>query len=649
MKKLLSLIITVTTVYGCQEDILTETQEDFPATHTTTVCSSDYYWCDGVKIPLTINEDKMYVLVEASKLADIRKSAINTRAGWKSTGTNEIYATLGIRSLVEPSMQRSLMSLTLDRSEQKSIDPKDVVYAAPYYRTNEGAEIGITNVFSVQLTGHQDLVKIQKIAKDYKLELLGNNEFDPSIYYLSCTKESKGNALEMANLMYESGAFAYATPEFIVESIPTADPNDTYFNRQWNLKNTSSSKIDIKYVHAMSAYTFPHIDDIIVAVVDNGVYNNHEDLPLHNISYNAHTGKSPSGLYGDHGTKVAGVIGATSNNGKGIAGVASGVKIMPVSICYTKDADRLGISASTTTDFANAIRFAANNGARVINNSWSFNTTSPISEINNAITYAHGKGCIVVFASGNDSGAVSQPAAGAPSATLVVGAIEQDGYRAPYSNYGSSLDVIAPGTEIWTTTWTGGYDYVDGTSFAAPHVSGIVALIWARDPDLQAWRVRNIIEQSARKVGSNAYETTPERLNGLWNKFAGYGLVDAYAAVSAVSGTAPSAASIGTSLSVVEPGNLSLMGLGYEAWNIAYLARGSGHATCYIEDYDPSVTYLWSSTLPPYTGEGSEFTVNFASDGDEPVLHNIECRAEKNGLSTTSGIHLAVIPQRYSY
>lgn len=341
-------------------------------------------WCDGVKIPLTVNENKSYVLVETAKIESVRKSAVNIRGG--NTRTIDNYAALGIRSSKEFRMQKSLTSFTLDNAQQKSINPQDVVYEAPYFKTSDGADLGITNVFSVQLTGEQDLAKLQKIAEEYNLEILGENEFDPSIYYLSCTKESKGNALEMANFMYESGAFEYATPEFIVESMPDAAPNDTYFSYQWNLKNVSYSGIDINYVNARNAFAFPYINDIIVAVVDNGVYNNHDDLHLYNVSYNAHTGGIPSGLYGDHGTKVAGVIGATANNGKGIAGVASGVKIMPISICYTDN--ELGIAASTTTNFANAIRFAANtnNGARVINNSWSFDTSSPISEINNAVT-----------------------------------------------------------------------------------------------------------------------------------------------------------------------------------------------------------------------------------------------------------------------
>ena len=212
-----------------------------------------------------------------------------------------------------------------------------------------------------------------------------------------------------------------------------------------------------------------------------------------------------------------------------------------------------------------------------------------------------------------------------------------------------NVHVVAPGREIWTTDVTGGYTCVSGTSFAAPHVSGIVALIWATDPDLSVWRVRNIIEQTTRKIGGNTYGVDPLRLNGLWNQFVGYGLVNAYAAVSAVSRPAPTAPNIGTSLSEVEPGDLSMMGLGYDKWNIAYLARGEGQATCSIENYDSSVTYVWSSTLPPYTGEGFTFTVDFASDTDEPVLHDIECRVLKNGLSTSSGVHLALIPQGYSY
>lgn len=454
----------------------------------------------------------------------------------------------------------------------------------------------------------------------------------------------------MANLIYESGLVEYAAPEFILESSPASAPNDTYFTAQWNLNNTTYPIADINYSETMNSFTFPYIDDIIVAVVDNGVYANHEDLPLYNVSYNAHTGTTPSGLYGDHGTLVAGVIGATTNNSKGIAGVASGVKIMPISICYTADGQRLGIAASTSTAFANAIRFAANNGAKVINNSWSFSTSSPMSEINNAIIYAHSKGCVVVFASGNDSGAVSQPAAGAPSATLVVGSIKQDGYKASYSNYGSSLDLVAPGSGIWTTTWTGGYSSASGTSFAAPHVSGIVALIWARNPSLKAWRVLDIIEQSVRKVGMNEYLGVEERLNGSWNQFFGYGLINAYTAASAATGQAPSSPIINIELlTEIDFNDLLSMELDEaNAWDIIYLARTPFNVTAVIENYDPSAAYQWTSTLSPYYGFSSTFTVEYSSVS-EPELHEITCKILKDGYTETTGISIVLIPYNYSY
>ena len=187
-----------------------------------------------MKIPLTVNENKSYVLVETAKFESVRKSAVNIRRG--NTRTIDNYAALGIRSSKEFRMQKSLTSFTLDNAQQKSINPQDVVYEAPYFKTSDGADLGITNVFRVQLTGEQDLAKLQKIAEEYNLEILGENKF-----------------------------------EFIVESMPDAAPNDTYFSYQWNLKNVSYPGIDINYVNARNAFAFPYINDIIVAVVDNGV------------------------------------------------------------------------------------------------------------------------------------------------------------------------------------------------------------------------------------------------------------------------------------------------------------------------------------------------------------------------------------------
>lgn len=291
MKKQLTFIFALTALYGCQEYITTEgPKENVPATRADVDLSDNYYWCDGVKIPLTVNENKLFVLVETAKFESVSKLAVNAGGKLENSKTIEDYAALGIISSgKEAGMQRSLTSFTLDKTDLKSVDTKEVVYVAPYFKTDDGADIGITNVFSVQLKRGDDLAKLRKIAEENNLDMLGENQFDTSIYYLSCTNESKGNALEMANFMYESGAFEYATPEFLVESMPAVDPNDTHFGSQWGLKNNSYPGIDINYGNAMSLVSTSNLSNISVAVVDNGLFP-HTDIPSRLGGYNAHTG-----------------------------------------------------------------------------------------------------------------------------------------------------------------------------------------------------------------------------------------------------------------------------------------------------------------------------------------------------------------------
>lgn len=485
-------------------------------------------WSNGVKIPLIKDENKSYVIVKSESYKSIENSILSNTIHTHSIND---YAPLAIKSSRSSDKSLGLKAFTIDNNSSIRLAQDDIVYCAPYFKTSNGSEIGITNIISVQISGSQGCTKLQEIAEECNLEFLGENKYDPQVYYLSCSKESQGNALEMANYIYESGICTYAEPEFIIESRPNTYPNDQHFVDQWNLLNNLYPAYDINYVNTIADFSFQNINDIIVAVVDNGIYNNHEDLPLYHVSYDAHTENTPSFLYGSHGTVVAGVIGATSNNSLGITGIASGIKIMPISICYTADGERLGISASTPTQFANAIRFAADNGASIINNSWAFKTTNPINQINSAINYAHTKGCVVVFASGNDNGAVSQPAAGSPANTLVVGAIDKYGYRSGFSNYGSPLDIVAPGSGIWTTTWTGGYNPYDGTSLAAPHVSAIAGLMLTVNPSLSNSDICKILESTAQKINNYNFLTTAGKENGTWNDDVGYGLVNCYDAV----------------------------------------------------------------------------------------------------------------------
>ena len=138
-----------------------------------------------------------------------------------------------------------------------------------------------------------------------------------------------------------------------------------------------------------------------------------------------------------------------------------------------------------------------------------------------------GKGCVIVFAAGNDNHIVSYPANYRDN-ILTVGAIDSTGVRTYYSNYGDKLDVVAPGHYILSTIPGNTIGWMNGTSMACPHVAGVAALILERNPSLTARQVNDIIEKTARKITVN-YDTY--KRNGTWNMLYGYGLVDAYNAV----------------------------------------------------------------------------------------------------------------------
>ncbi|MCL2435071.1 MAG: S8 family serine peptidase, partial [Lentimicrobiaceae bacterium] len=233
-----------------------------------------------------------------------------------------------------------------------------------------------------------------------------------------------------------------------------------------------------------------------------------------------------------HGTKVAGVLGAKTNNTIGIAGISggngysSGITLIPINV---------GQGTSIHNEIVDdAIIYAVDNGARVINMSFKMAQANPI---NHAIAYAIQNNVVLVAASGNDykpGVSVTYPASHPD--VIAVGAVQQDTLRAGFSIYGNALDVVAPGVDMLTTTLNNGYIYDEGTSYAAPIVSGIAALMLAINPNLTGQRIREIIEQTARKVRTDlyAYDSVPGRPNGTWCVYMGYGLVDAYAAVLTV-------------------------------------------------------------------------------------------------------------------
>ena len=190
----------------------------------------------------------------------------------------------------------------------------------------------------------------------------------------------------------------------------------------------------------------------------------------------------------------------------------------------------------TTTNsplkFADGIVWAYQNNADIISNSWHYLTHHGVIDeaIQDAFRYGrHGKGCIIAFASGNDNHNTIDYPANCNDTILAVGAIDQTGARAFFSNYGTGLDLVAPGDGIISTlpgdvafSWS-------GTSMACPHVSGVAALILERNSELTVSQVNSVINSNAKKVSGVYFDVT--KPDGLWNNEYGYGLVDAYSSV----------------------------------------------------------------------------------------------------------------------
>lgn len=411
-------------------------------------------------------------------------------------------------------------------------------------------------------------VDISSIIKQWDF-LVKQNEFDKNIYLLSSSIYNTQEIFNIVNILQKDNNIIFAEPNFI--RLLNPNTSDPYFSSQWAIKQNNG--IDLKIE---KAWNITRGEGVRVAVLDEGVDLNHTDLKANLLlGYDA-TGNNSKGApnyHTDdaHGTSCAGIIAAEANN-IGITGIAYDAKIFPIRIAYSNGIP-LGIRGrgwiTSNEIIGNAINWTWQKGADVLSNSWGGGSPSfIISEaINNALTKGrNGKGCVVVFATGNYNTEVSYPA-NSNADIITVGAISPCGERkSPSScdtekwgsNYGRELDVMAPGVLIATTDLQGdnGYnpkvfihreaggtkltsdfsdkDYTNcfnGTSSACPHVAGVAALILSVNPDLTAKQVADIIEQTAQKVGGYNYQNTYTRPNGTWNNEMGYGLVDAYKAL----------------------------------------------------------------------------------------------------------------------
>ena len=235
--------------------------------------------------------------------------------------------------------------------------------------------------------------------------------------------------------------------------------NDPYWHRQWSLSQNQIQEL---------WSTTNGGSGILVAILDTGIDQDHEDL-LGQVVFegNLTNSPTPTDVYG-HGTPIAGIIAAHSNNGVGIAGVAPECQLINIKVADDRgrcDASRI----------AEGIIYAVDKGANVIN--VSIELGEPSLELEEAINYAWGQGVVIIAAAGN-SGTQSPVYPAGYENCLAVAAIRQDNTLAPLSNYGDWVGVAAPGFSIFSTLPDDGYGYKSGTSFASAYVSGLAALLF---------------------------------------------------------------------------------------------------------------------------------------------------------------------------
>lgn len=349
-------------------------------------------------------------------------------------------------------------------------------------------------------------------------------------------KLSAGRSPRDAAREFEArGDVEYAEPNYLAYAFMV--PNDPYYSLQWHLK-----QIGMEQAWDVSSGA----STTVVAVIDTGIayetyrkngkrYYKAPDLGTtcfvqgyDYVENDTHPNDDHS-----HGTHVAGTVAQSTNNGTGVAGVAFGSCLMPVKVL-----NRYG--SGTHANIAKGIRFAADNGARVINLSLGGSASS--QTLLDAVAYAYNKGVIIVAAAGNNgTNVVSYPAA-YDSYVIAVGATRYDETLAPYSNFGTSLDVVAPGGDTSVDQNSDGYGdgvlqntfdpntkktsdfgywFFQGTSMAAPHVAGLAALVISKGNATSTADVREAIESTAKDLGVAGKDTTY-----------GWGLINAPAALS---------------------------------------------------------------------------------------------------------------------
>ncbi|MBX7043405.1 MAG: S8 family serine peptidase [Ignavibacteria bacterium] len=416
----------------------------------------------------------------------------------------------------------------------------------------------------VKLRSESDRAKLETMNAEFGCYITGNVN-GPLGFLLRTNPENSLTTVELTQLYASRGIFEYVQPDFIYPdaNLLLSLPNDQYFSSQWPLNNTGQSiqtgSVFQTYGDAAAVNGLPDADidaveawnitagvpSVKIAVIDSGIDSAHTEFqePGHLLTgfdaYNNRDGSSQD--HANHGTSVAGLIGALQGNGIGISGIAPGCAIMSVCI--------YDVNGTTSTSvITRAFDTSVARGADVINASWGGGLPEPAitNAVNNAaISGRGGLGCAVVFPSGNDSRNPPVYPSTLPNVICAGSSTPHDQKKSPGTgnqfywgtNYGEDLtgdlDIIAP-TNCYSLAVDGYQPNFTGSSASAAYVSGAAALVLSVAPSLSRNSVYGNILRSCDKPDNVYYSS--QKTYGRWNPYYGYGRLNVNAAVSLAAG-----------------------------------------------------------------------------------------------------------------
>lgn len=369
------------------------------------------------------------------------------------------------------------------------------------------------------------------IQENVKVQGLSNSVVKAEDTY---TFEVKNSQLKLVEALKKQNIFEYVEISKTMHALTA----DVQYPTQWSLQNTGQmtgengspgkAGADIKFVQMEKFLSGKKYVDTTIAVVDTGLNYDLDDFAgkvLTSKDYDFVNKDSDAFDDGDHGTHVAGIIGAASGNKLSMAGINQHTKILPVKVLNAE-------GSGSWEDVALGIRYAADKGAKVINLSLGSKEASAVVE--DALRYAFNKGVTIVAAAGNDGETkLSYPARS--EFVISVGSTNNIDELSSFSNKGEGLDLVAPGDRIPSFYDDGEIYYASGTSMAAPHVAAVAGLLYSIKPSIKFNEVLEALQESSVDLGDSGYDTAT-----------GWGRLDAYQAVKYVSSQKKVAPSIPT-------------------------------------------------------------------------------------------------------